>query len=88
MPLPRSAPAITSLSQWTWRYVRLHAMPRTPRVASVHHHLRGTGDGEEQDEGDRCSPGVGGMAGGEGRASGVNEPVGRTGTIDQCLEKD
>lgn len=28
------------------------------------------------------------MAGGEGRAGGVDEPVGRTGAIDQCLEKD
>ena len=28
------------------------------------------------------------MAGGEGRAGGVDEPVGRTGTVDQRLEKD
>ena len=44
---------MTSVSQCTWRYVRLQAMPTTPRLAIAHHHLRRQAlrDGE-RDEGE------------------------------------
>jgi hypothetical protein len=43
--------------------------------------------GEEEDERDGGGAGIGGMAGGERRADRVDEPAGRAGAIDQCLEQ-
>ena len=79
---------MTSVSQWTCRYVRLQAMPTTPRPASIPPPSAArTGGGEEQDERDTGHAGVGGVTRGERGADGVDEPAGRAWAIDQRLEE-
>jgi hypothetical protein len=76
---------MTSVSQWTCRYVWLHAIPTMPKAREqppASAACTGCG-GEEKDEGSTGRAGVGGVARRERGAEGVNEPIQRARAIDK-----